>query len=193
MKINELIRKPLTAFNYEPQPDLMSVREFMRKYGFEQLGKSGNWAKVFDHPKLNYVLKVFRSDDLGYITFLKYALQYTSPFFPKFRGKLVHINNDFAAIRMEKLIEFEEGDFADIPSGKIEFYLDAELGHREFFTGEKAELIEAIENSQPGLVSVLDELAGVGSQINAGGDLGQCNMMWRGDQLVITDPFWKRG
>ncbi len=198
MKINELIKKPLSDFkkankmvsNY----GLYDVREFMRKYGFEQLGRSGNWAKVFDHPKLNYVLKVFKKNDLGYITFVKYALQNPSPYLPKFRGKLVNINDSFSAIRMEKLSEFDDSTFyGDVPTNDIFSYLQNELGNGEYFTGVRARIIDSIEENQPGLVSILDELATIGFAIKAGGDLGKNNLMWRGDQLVIIDPLWKRG
>jgi len=83
--------RALTAFNRQ-----------LKKYGFEKLGQ-GKSGLAFVHPNYPLACKIFNKDS-GYMDFLKYAQSHQSnPHIPKFKGKMLKINEDTFVVRMERL------------------------------------------------------------------------------------------
>lgn len=77
--------------------------KYLEFFGFSIIG-SGGYSKVYEHKKLDYVIKVFEYNDnyTNYIHFCKNASYINTP---KFRGNIMKSSKfpNIAAIRMEKL------------------------------------------------------------------------------------------
>lgn len=148
---------------------------------------SGLYGFVFTHPDLDYVIKVFKHDD-GYLRFVRYAQNNPSPYLPKFRGKIMRIDDGLFAVRMEKLEECPAtmtwaldliSNFADGHDSLPDFIKKAKSS--EYWLRCKA-VIEA----NPGIMELVDELRKFRVRYM---DLHAGNFMMRGKTLVITDPY----
>ena len=157
--------------------------------GFKKIG-NGKFGKVFGHPNLNYIIKIFRKDD-GYINFYKLAIQHQdNPHFPKFRGKLIKIDENLFAIRMEKLSKinlYNDENYYEYQF--IEFYLYDGKTRDQFLPKFKMTITEKF----PELKTALDIIKNLKNlNKNYAIDLHGENLMMRGDCPVIIDPLVDR-
>jgi hypothetical protein len=144
----------------------MNLDTYMSKYGFKQMG-SGKYASVYGNEKYPFVLKVFQKDS-AYMRWLKFSLSNkNNPYVPKIRGKVVKITPMVYAIRLEKL---DRG------------YLTPEF-EQEF---EKWEMDPNYKTSDPALQQVFDFFEPNRKLLDLHGE----NVMMRGKQMVIIDPFY---
>ena len=178
MRIDELTR---------PETD-MGVDLLLRRAGYENLGH-GSFANVYQKPGKPYVLKVFTSEDTGYLAYLDLIRKHQdNPHFPKIYGKLVSISPEYYAVRMEPLQKYVYGaqsDYVDVQD--ISIYLnhwDQPIvpgyveGAREFME-ENPLLQEACD-------LIIEHLVGRFTL-----DMSKPeNTMLRGTTVVITDPIW---
>jgi hypothetical protein len=139
---------------------------------------SGSMADVWIHPKLSYCLKIFDSEDQGYIEFLGIAMAHQyNPHFPKIHKGLVRLSPNWYAVRMEKLDRCVSASVASRIDNWFDFLkrgAPVKIRHGE------EQLFEAIEI----MVECIKELkSGVLDDIHSG------NIMYRGDTLVFIDPF----
>lgn len=162
----------------KPQGTLEAYSAKLYAEGYREIGRglfSDAWAKD------NVVVKVARND-MGYDRFLEYALAYQhNPYFPK----IYHVaryegveswNNPYGyatVVTMEKLRSVENTKKGRKTSDRVE--LDAE-GVSKVPFDNSPEYREAMK--------VLKELKKEVRRI----DLHDGNIMYRGKQLVITDP-----
>jgi hypothetical protein len=137
-----------------------TLREIMTKYGFSLLG-AGIYGAVFGKSGYPYVIKVFRKD-VAYMKWIQFALKHQdNPYIPRIRGKVVRIGSTFMAIRLEKLTESSPN-------------LDTST------------LYDAADDGDEYALQVVDFL----EQNNKLLDLHAGNVMMRGNQMVVIDPFF---
>lgn len=173
--------------------------EWLTEKGFITLG-NGAFGLVFTHPNLDYVIKVFK-DDKAYEGFIKFCQEHPNLIhLPKFRGRLIKIDKKHMGIRMEKLKPGEYTDFQyrymieefskdsqspeEYIKDKVRYSNDSDFGIQSRVI-MKAN-IEWIK-TQPGLLETV-ELIRESCRWNM--DLHPGNMMFRGQMLVITDPWY---
>lgn len=133
----------------------------MSKHGFKLLG-SGKYASVFGNPKYAYVLKVFMKDS-AYLKWIEFAQKNKSnPYVPKVRGKVLKITPMFYAIRLEKLTPYKGNG------------------------GQFMKDYPSLTSSDPDIQSIFDYFKKHKALLDLHGE----NMMMRGNQLVIIDPFY---
>ena len=103
MRINEILQET-TKLNELTRPaDQEAAEEKLLAAGYEKVG-TGTWATVFSKPGDSMVVKLFHSADQAYTDFVKLAMQHQdNPHFPKFRGKMMRVTDEYNAIRMERL------------------------------------------------------------------------------------------
>jgi hypothetical protein len=180
MKVNELqgasvVKKVARSVQGKELPD---VSHELRELGWNRIG-AGSFARVFEHPKYPLVLKIFTSKDKCYIKFLKYIQQNsTNPYLPKIRGKILKLNRDFYAVRLEKLepVDKRVWDNQYDPM----FYDFAELN----FNYEK------IKARYPKYKELWKTMVDIKKDTNCNLDIHSGNFMMRGNQIVLIDPVW---
>ena len=143
-----------------------TLPQAMKKFGFSLLG-SGKYASVFGHPKYDYVLKVFMKDS-AYLKWIEFVQKNKgNPYVPKVRGKVIKITPLFYAIRLEKLERYKTG-------GQFMKDFSAWQANPSFKSDDK------------NIQDILDYFATHKKLLDLHGE----NMMMRGNQLVIIDPFY---
>ena len=154
-----------------------TLPELFSKYGFINVG-DGKYGTVFVHTRYSYAVKVFMKDT-AYLKFVQFCMKNQSnPFLPKIRGKVVKINNNFMAIRIEKLQEFSYSDrackeFHDMCRDPEDF-LD---GYFNFIT---------IHNDDKNAQSICKFLVDNKKLV----DIHYGNIMRRNNHPVLTDPLY---
>lgn len=143
-----------------------NLNRYMSNYDFRPLG-SGKYASVYGNEKYPYVLKVFQKDS-AYLRWIKFSLTHKhNPYVPKIKGKVVKITPMIYAIRLEKLSPtYMSGEFAD---------------EYQQWMNDKTH-----QASDPDIQEILDFFADNKNLL----DLHSENVMKRGNQLVIIDPFY---
>jgi len=140
----------------------------MADNGFKRVG-SGKYASVFLHSKYPYALKIFMKDS-AYLRWIDFAKKnQKNPFVPKIRGKVVKITPVIYAIRLEKLDRYSYGGGKKFMSEYARWAKDKNY-----------------KSSDPDIQAVLEEFAKNKSLLDLHGE----NMMMRGNQLVIIDPYY---
>lgn len=80
------------------------MQELINGSGWDVLG-SGAYGIALGNPSKNYIIKLFSKEDTSYISWVNFCIQNQhNPYVPKIRGKIVPINNDILAIRVERLV-----------------------------------------------------------------------------------------
>jgi len=199
MKLFELIGvKPIqTLAKYDDkyadsiiQSNLIS---YLSSLGFKSIG-DGLYASVLEHPKFDYVIKLFKSDKC-YIEFVKYIISNQSnPHVPKIKGKLVKLAKDtnIFGIRMEKL---KAVDLLDLDHELLSYlYKNNMLSYHErtfvqdtIPEGEIDQLVDQFRENQNDFFNLLEQL--LSKPTNCRWDLHPGNFMKRGSTLVLTDPW----
>ena len=145
-----------------PLPDAFA------KYGFKLLG-SGKYASVFGHPTYPYVIKLFMKD-AAFLRWVKFCMENkNNKYVPTIRGKVIKITPNFFAIRIEKLTPFKYSQSKEFMSEYDKWNRD-----NKYVTKDKE------------LAVVLDHFAQNKSLLDLHGD----NMMMRGNQVVVIDPYY---
>jgi len=142
----------------------------MSKFGFKLLG-TGKYAHVYGKKGYKYVIKVFMKDS-AYMRWVKFSLDNKkNPYTPVIRGKVVKITPMFYAIRLENLTPYRPGSST------------------KYFNGEyskfRANSSYRPEND-PDLSAVFDHFAKNKRLLDLHGE----NMMMRGNQVVVVDPYY---
>jgi hypothetical protein len=162
-------KKAVSKFNtvdVRDQSWSMTLPAAMKKYGFSLLG-SGKYASVYGNPKYDYVLKVFMKDS-AYLKWIEFVQKNKgNPYVPKVKGKVVKITPTFYAIRLEKLSKFTSGG---------QFMKDFSAWQKD----------NSFKSSDQNIQDILDYFGKHKKLLDLHGE----NMMMRGNQLVIIDPFY---
>ena len=112
MRINELLTESLNLNELSRPPKVGNAAEILNNAGYDQLGQ-GAYARVFGKPGANHVLKLFSTEDSAYLDFVSLVNQHPNPHFPKFKGKMMKVTDNYYAIQMEKLTAFPDNDNSD--------------------------------------------------------------------------------
>lgn len=175
MRISELLElEHLDEISRPDNIDLAVTRLINAGYHF--VGQ-GFFAKVMGKESSNTVLKLFNASDKAYINFIKLVKAHTNVHFPVFRGKLMKVTDKYYAVRMERLRKNDDFRTAH----RIRDYLsDPKDEHN----------IQKIENlDQPKLTEALDIIIEDMKLHGYVQDMGVNNICWRGDTVVIIDPY----
>lgn len=143
-----------------------TLPDLMAQHGFKLLG-AGKYASVFGNPKYPYVIKVFMKDS-AYLKWIQFALKNrNNPYVPKVKGKVVKISPVIYAIRLEKLEPGSlSGPFAEAYS--------------------KWRRDPNFKSDDKNIQDILDYFAKYKDLLDLHGE----NVMMRGNQLVVIDPFY---
>lgn len=184
MLISELINESVQLDEITRPNDLDKARNVLHNAGYLTLG-SGSFAEVFYKPNSNsdYVLKLFKSIDTGYMAFINIAQASNNIHFPVFRGKMMKITEHYYAIRIEKLSEMPDTIETDKITDLIAGYVDSP-NHQMII-----ERMKKLEKTQPGIIEACDILHVALNRLGIADDLHVGNFMLRGKTIVITDPF----
>lgn len=196
MRLTEFVNQKILKEVSKPSWD--EAVEILTKNGYKQIG-FGIHAEIFFKEGSTNVLKLFSNDDDGYKAFLQLMTSHPNTHFPKLVGKLTKINDDYSAIRMEKLDPIS--NFPDWFTGTLSVYEEARQedpnraskSAEEIMAGhysrhdDETELLNLFK-TQPGLEEalnlIIDELV-----IKQGRslDLHKKNIMSRNGTWVIID------
>lgn len=155
-------------------------QKFLAGHGFVKLD-SGSFGYVYEKRGYPWIFKIFTQDP-AYLDFLKYALaNQSNPNLPKIKGKILRINNDTYAVRMEKLTSFRQGkhqskDLIDL----------ADILDRMQWGSESGTDKEWLTATFPGIAHIFKDLHGSRWPF----DLHDGNMMMRGNVPVVIDPIY---
>jgi hypothetical protein len=181
--------------------------EKLANAGYQRIGggKAGGKGHsiVYHKPNDQFVLKLFNINDSAYLEFLNFCKQNPgNENLPVFKGKIVKINSDFLAIRMEKLEEITNDDdevyiinnlfsiLVAIEEYKLEPMEEnhlAEKYRRKLLLQELEKYKSRVPDS---LASTLEKMAIFMINNDLKDDLAPSNIMKRGNTYVFTDPFY---
>lgn len=167
-----------------------SISEYNERLSdkFKHLG-NGAYADVYQHPNKDVVVKVFDTkDDEGYSKYLKWALKHQdNPYVPKIHHVEKFKNKDcgeeITIVFMEKLQEARHRDFKDL--------MEKHMSKSDYYGGSLDDWEEWEEIAATTKDKHMKALAKFFSKkhVNVDLDLHSENYMWRGKQLVFTDPL----
>lgn len=148
---------------------MKSVVDVLGSHGFKKVG-SGKYASVFINSKYKYALKVFMKD-AAYQRWISFAIKNQgNRYVPKIRGRVVKITPMIYAIRMEKLKPYAGGASDPFMKAYAKFRKDP-----SYRTGTDSDIDAVLGHFQDNKRLL---------------DLHGENMMMRGTQLVIIDPYY---
>jgi hypothetical protein len=159
-----------------PIETVEQLEDYMETLGFSMLS-GGEFSLVFENPRVNEVVKVY--NDECYDRFISFCKAHrNNPCLPRFRGNGVRLNEKARMIRIERLSETtsEEQRAAGL--------------HTLVSIASKPQADFEQWDFSPEQQLFLDTLQELHSQ--KGGcwvDLNSGNIMKRGDQFVIVDPY----
>lgn len=155
--------------------------------GYERVA-GGTYGVVYGKPGATTVLKLMHKKDVAYLAFVNLAMKHQSnPHFPRFSGKLIRLNDDYRAVRMERLVAGKGAE--DNYRSFIAYALDLYIARKGNFSSMMPHYIESIQKAfyeNPDLQDACDLIvANLGQYVN---DLHPANVMFRGSTVVIIDP-----
>lgn len=210
MRINELQLDELTGYRSNPVYKLLQQSKHidgfidgLEEEGFEvnTLGQ-GYFAVVFERPGGKDVYKLFTAKDKGYLSYLQFVKQnQNNPHVPKIYGGLMrvkmplndskHHGEDWILVRIEKLSD--RGNHPELNSVTMNHYISSQPDftsrHQSSKLPMKPNALKAFEKKYPQMAQVLKWIASNGNRNGVTIDLHGDNYLFRGDTVVITDPF----
>lgn len=190
MKLSEISypRDDIKRLNYKSTVDL-----FLNKHGFKQIGTSmDSYAMVWSHPALNYVLKVFMSEDHCYPKFVELAQEKRNDHYPTFKGKLMRLTPEYYAIRMERLTLMPPGSSPKIISTARQIAEIREVIRRycsEDTTNVKSFTADKIFDVYPTLKEACVNVYKARPTYHCRTDIHSRNIMFNRNIPVIIDPW----
>ena len=150
------------------------------KYGFRRIG-FGTFGTVYEKSGYPWIFKIFNTDP-AYLTYLKWAIMHQSnPHAPKIKGKILKINDNTFAVRMERLTDFNFKNDAIL--SRLQRMLDMYTGsHQTLYGNDRI----WVQEHFPKLVELMDEMSERGFPF----DIHKNNIMMRGNTPVIIDPVY---
>ena len=187
-KENPIYQKAISTFKSGPydhidtefkrEKKLSMFTDELKKHRFIHLG-SGSFGAVFEKPGYPWLFKIFNTDP-AYLFFLKWAIAHQdNPHVPKIKGKIIKINRDTYAVRLEKL---RPCDMEDEILNELDNIIYRYLKYNKLSSDDK----NWIESNCPKILEIIDAMRKSGYQL----DLKSDNIMMRGDVPVVTDPIW---
>lgn len=190
MRITEIITESQVLDEITRPNTMGEAQAILEKAGYEKYG-SGWYAMVYAKPNADHVLKLFSVRDRSYPEFVNMTIQNSNTHFPKFKGKMMKVTNEYYAIRMEMLTRFGEADEPILKKIKNYIYGYATYGrsYSDNIRGQEViNEIDQVEEMQPGIKKACELIADLIANGNVGLDLHHGNLMMRGNTIVFTDP-----
>lgn len=177
-----------TRSKIQPGRVMRPFIEYAEKNGWVLKG-SGSFGSVLHKPGKDYVYKIYYDDGNTYKQYVKWAFHNQSnPFVPKV-GKLIKIpgTDDVYANKIEILKPAKgENDL------RFKQYIKDGIERTNYdnpFVDEDFGLLDyalySLYETNPDFYELIENVKKFGAL-----DMHKDNVMWRGDQLVITDPVW---
>ena len=160
-------------------------------YGFSPIG-GGAFGTVWGHPKFPYVLKIFKSNDDAYKSWVKVCMNNSdNPHFPKFVStKVFSITPTVSAIRMEKLSPYISENYMGFSTVlnrlSISDIVNPNYQWNDAY-GKPSQWDEYCA-SHPLWIPALKITDEFITSYQYAKDMHTGNFMMRGDDIVITDP-----
>ena len=192
MRITEILNESEVLDEITRPNSIENAEEVLKKAGYEKLGE-GYYAAVYAKGDADHVLKLFSVRDTSYPNFVNMTIQNPNIHFPKFKGKMMKVTNEYYAIRMEMLTRFGEatGDGPILEKIKNYIYGYATYGrsYSDNIRGQQViKEIDQFEEMQPGIKKACELIADMIANGYVGLDLHAGNIMRRGNTIVFTDP-----
>lgn len=138
-----------------------NIDTYLGRYGWNRIGMGG-WAKVYSHPSKNYVIKIYSNDNI-YNKWLDFMLaNQSNKYIPKIYGKPFSFKNGLHVVRMEMLEKATKNQFYSF----LELKTDESKRDKEF-------------------QKIMDFI----NRFAEFEDMSETNIMFKGNQLKITDPL----
>lgn len=171
---------------------LDEAARLLKKFGWV-FEAEGSYCKVFVKPGKPYVLKVFRTEDEAFISFINFCKQYKNKHFPIFKGNIIKITNDICAIKTEKLkfnqfVSIYNGMPWDRVADNLYYYVASNVNTNKFITTGN-DRIEKFLKNYPDLKEALDLMLKNLDYYKFCNDINYSNIMLRNKTIVITDPI----
>lgn len=192
MRLDEFFNQ--TFLNELQTPNSLGMAGYkLKSAGYEKIGR-GSFASVWGKPGEDFLVKIFNNMDRAYPEFVKLASNSPNKYFPKFKGKLIKINEKYSAVRVERLEPMPESQYKQLGLDVVDDYLNYQRDvHRgidhNWHKDNVNSLIEQIyklDDNQPGIKAALDLIAE--KLISFTFDFQPQNVMLRGNTVVILDP-----
>ena len=189
MRINEILNESEVLDEITRPEDMGEAQAILEKAGYEKYGE-GWYAAVYAKPGADHVLKLFSVRDRSYPKFVNMTIQRPNIHFPKFKGKMMKITNDYYAIRMEMLTRFgEENQQLKQIRDYIYGYATYGRSYSDNIRGQEViKGIDQVEETQPDIKKACEFIADLIANGDVGLDLHKHNLMMRGNTIVFTDP-----
>ena len=172
------------GWDYEELPNLIDDK--MKANGFEYAGE-GSFSYIYMNPKYPFVLKVF-ADDFNYIRWFKFSkANQNNPFIPGIRGSVIQVikNESIYAVRLEKLKHYDGGHTGLNPDSI--FFVDVMEDIRiSVLMKEKLKFNKYLGKNDY-IDVIIHELAAAPKEYL---DIHEGNIMLRGNQAVLIDPYY---
>ena len=178
MRAHEILAElaPAKIHTNQNITNLKELVEYMATLGFTVLG-GGEFSLVFENPRFGQVVKIY--NDECYDSFIEFCKSRPGdPCLPKFRGNSVRLAPNARMIRIERLEDVEYDELA--ASG---FFTLEKIAKSPWVEWEQWDMTPEQED----MLKTLKALYAIKSD-KCFMDLGH-NVMRRGEQLVIVDPF----
>ena len=184
MRITEILNESEVLDEITRPNSIENAEEVLKKAGYEKLGE-GYYAAVYAKGDADHVLKLFSVRDTSYPNFVNMTIQRPNIHFPKFKGKMMKVTNEYYAIRMEKLEPLSQDKKDTLELMRHYIYAFVRDRFQPFY---RATEMENLEKMQPGITEACDLLARLMINNRLALDLHMKNAMMRGNTIVITDP-----
>jgi hypothetical protein len=186
-KISESMINEISRPEYRDE-----AADILRSKGYEELG-SGVFANVFQRKsRPNEVIKLFGTSDVAYVDYLKFIMKHQdNPHFPKILGKPMKITPKYYAVKLEKLTKYDnKNNLHNVieTALRLATYLGPNDSPEDFKTHEPE--YDKILDSKPKLKEAIFYLAQFKNTSKYKWDIHSGNVMWRGNDIVLTDPIY---
>lgn len=169
------------------RPDTRDAERILADHGYVRVG-TGGFSVVWGKPNSKTVLKLVKVEDHAYMDFVKLALKHQdNPHFPRFSSKIIRLNDDYKAIRMERLVAGKgaEDNYRSMAAYVIERYI-LRKGDIDGLADYVIDDINKVFEQYPRIKEACDLI--IANLHHHQNDLHPGNVMFRGDTMVITDP-----
>lgn len=155
--------------------------------GYRRIGQ-GSYAWVWAKPGADTVLKVFTATDYAYREFANAVMGTSNPHFPRLFGKMIRVNDDYRAIRMERL---QPCTRTNVAYRAIQTYLRRDDVGGDASDDVEQEIVESLFGKFPQLKEACDLVFDLAYQEPHRPviDMHAGNIMLRGDVPVLIDPL----
>jgi hypothetical protein len=179
MKIIEITR-PENMKQAVSHLSTAGYEDLRTKPGHDTLNK---YSTVLYRPNMSYVVKIFTSQDIAYLSYLKLITSISNPHFPVVRGKPIKVNDEYYGVRLEYLTPLSIYNDDDMRA-RANSYLKALQRNN---TDDIELFAQDIPQTLKSSLDLIYDRCVKGTSFRV--DIHGYNAMMRGDTIVIIDPM----